>query len=261
MAISTPLEIDQSFRDDVAFVVARGVLDLVSYRRLRDCLLTCAMELPRAIVVDVTSLSVPTEATLAVFSSVWMRVSEWPGVPIMLVASQEVVLGRIQGSAIAGYLPVYGHVDEALEAIDEPPARRRSVVELPCSAASAAAARQFVSFTCAQWGCADQFIDAELIASELVENAVRHARSESRLRLELRRGMLTVAVYDDDRAPARMIEPTASGTPHLGLQLVGQLASTWNCAPTAAGGKVVWAVLRRTEPAPTGRSEWRTTFG
>jgi hypothetical protein len=73
----------------------------------------------------------------------------------------------------------------------------------------------------------------------------------------LRKSMLTIAVYDDDPTPARLMDPDASARGRLGLRLVDKLASTWNCAPTMAGGKVVWAVLRLPErPGPRG-----VTFG
>lgn len=119
------------------------------------------------------------------------------------------------------------------------------MLELPCSTSSAAVARRFVAETCERWSCVELLPDAVVIASELVENAVRHAHSQSRLRLELRRGTLTVAVYDNDPTPAQPVEPNGLASRHLGLGLVARLASTWNCAPTWSGGKVVWAVVRR----------------
>src|SRR5437660_10507152 len=72
MSAPTQLQIDRSFRDDAALVTPRGVLDLASYGQLRDALLKCALEIPRAVIVDVSALMVPTDATLAVFPSVWM---------------------------------------------------------------------------------------------------------------------------------------------------------------------------------------------
>jgi anti-sigma regulatory factor (Ser/Thr protein kinase) len=263
MSAPTPLEIDRSFRDDAALLTPHGVLDLASYGRLRDALLKCALEIPRAVIVDVSYLLVPTDATLAVFPSVWMQVSDWPEVPIMLVATQELARRRIQHSPITRYIPVHTSVAEALGALDQPAPRRRAVLELPYDPASAAAARRFVHAVCTRWDCAPLLVDATMIASELVENAVRHAGSECRLRLELRRNMLTVAVYDDDPTAVKRVEPWTSAPPRLGLMLVSRLASTWNCAPTLAGGKVVWAVLRRFETAPaerSGRRPRRVTF-
>jgi len=258
------LQIDQTFRDDVALLTPRGVLDLASYGRLRDTLLKSALEIPRAVIVDVSSLLVPTDATLAVFPSVWMQVSEWPRVPIMLVATPELARRRINHSPIIRYIPVHASVGEALSSLEHTSPRRRAVLELPYSPASAAAARRFVHLVCTRWDCTPLLVDATMIASELVENVVLHAGSESRLRLEIRHGMLTVAVYDDDPTPVRRVEPWTSAPPRLGLMLVSRLASTWNCAPTLAGGKVVWAVLRQSQPAPAdhpGRRPRRVTFG
>src|SRR2546421_5166666 len=129
--ITDGLTLERSFRDDAALVTARGVLDLASYGTLRDTLLKCALEIPRAVLVDVSELLVPTDATLAVFPSVWMQVSEWPGVPIMLVAGPELARRRIMHSPITQYVPVYRSAAEALGAIDQPSQRRRAVLELP----------------------------------------------------------------------------------------------------------------------------------
>ena len=264
MSAPAQLEIDRSFRDEAALLTPRGVLDLASYGRLRDALLKCALEIPRAVIVDVSSLLVPTDATLAVFPSVWMQVCEWPEVPIMLVAEHELARRRIKHSPIVRYIPVHASVDEALDSLEHRPPGRRAVRELPYSPASAAGARRFVQLVCTRWDCAPLLVDATMIANELVENVVRHAGTESRLRLELRRGLLTVAVYDDDPTPVKRVEPWTSAPPRLGLMLVSRLASSWNCAPTLAGGKVVWAVLRQFEPAPAnrpGRGPRRATFG
>jgi hypothetical protein len=65
------------------------------------------------------------------------------------------------------------------------------------------------------------------------------------MRIELRRGMLTVAVYDADPQLAHPIEPGTdpfTGTEH-GLTMIGRLCRTWGNTSTQSGGKVVWAVL------------------
>jgi anti-anti-sigma regulatory factor len=243
MIVSTGLRIDQSFRDGAAVVVPYGVLDLASYAELRDTLVKCAIELPRGIVVDVGGLRVPTTATLAVFSSVWMQVSDWPGVPIVLVAGRELDRRRLGRTTITRVMPVYASVEEALDKLGEPPQRRRTILELPDEPASVAAGRRFVEVTCVRWGCPEVLRDAVLVASELIENAVRHAHGDPRLRLELGGPLLTVAVYDDDPAPPQMINSSMTAPGHLGLVMVAKLAKSWSSAPTLSGGKVVWAVL------------------
>lgn len=251
------LHIDRFFKDDAALIVPHGALELATYAQLRDALLKAALEMPRAVIVDVAALRVPTDATLTVFSSVWMQVSDWPGVPIVLVAARELDRRRIERTSITRYIPVYPSIPSALAAVGEPPARKRAVLELPHSPSSAGIARRFVTVSCTRWSCPELLPDAELIANELVENAVQHARSESRLRLELSRDFLTVAVYDDDPTPAQLAEPDMYVHPRLGLLLVAQLAKAWSCGPTLSGGKVVWAVLRVPEPAPEDRPSRR----
>jgi len=264
MAGAAELQIDRSFRDDAALVTLHGVLDLASYGALRDILLKCALEIPRALIVDVSALLVPTDATLAVFPSVWMQLAEWPEVPIMLVAQQELTRRRIMHSPITRYIPVHSSVAEALGSVGHQTPRKRAVLELPYDPASAAAARRFVGVVCGRWDCDNLLVDATMIANELVENVVRHADSDARLRLEMRPGMLTIAVYDDDPTPVKRVEPWTSEPPRLGLMLVSRLASTWNCAPTLAGGKVVWAVLRQLQtavPADRPGRRGRATLG
>lgn len=263
MPATTDLQISRSFRDDAAVLTPVGVLDLASYGQLRDALLKCALEIPRAVIVDVSALLVPTDATLAVFPSVWMQVSEWPGVPIMVVAGPELARRRIRHSPITRYVPVHTSVRAALDSLATPPARRRAVLELPYDPCSAAAARRFVNVVCTRWGITDLITDATMIASELVENAMQHAASESRLRLELRDQMFTIAVYDDNPTPVKLVEPWTGATPRLGLMMVSRLANTWNCAPTLAGGKVVWGVLRLRRPVPDNgrRRRPRVIFG
>jgi hypothetical protein len=241
---ATRLEITLSERDGATLVRPRGVLDLASYAELRDALLKCAVEQPRAILVDLDSLSVPTEATLAVFPTVCMRMSAWPGVPLVLIVPDAEDRARLRCRAVGRYVPVRASADGALDALDEPPRHRRTVLDLPCGPASATLARRFVGDACELWECFDVYADAVMIASELVENAVRHAHSPALLRLELRNQLLSIAVHDDDPRPPRLMEPDPRSSGHFGLGLVDRLATAWNSAPTWSGGKVVWAVLR-----------------
>jgi anti-sigma regulatory factor (Ser/Thr protein kinase) len=241
----TPLRIGHRLQDGVTVVVPDGVLDLVSYGQLRDALIKYALEVPRAVVVDVGSLHVPTSPTLAVFSAVWMRVSEWPGVPMMIVAADPEDRQRLARNGINRYVPVYADLDDALRALDASLLRRRVIMDLIGPVKSSLVARRFVERTCRGWSCGTQLTeDAVLVVNALVENAIRHAPGEPSVRLELRPGVLTVAVYDDGPPFTR---PDAAGPQvplRLGLMLVEGLASAWGCARLPFGRKAVWAALR-----------------
>jgi anti-sigma regulatory factor (Ser/Thr protein kinase) len=132
-------------------------------------------------------------------------------------------------------------------------------VQLPCDPASARRARQLVKQTCDEWDIPEMASDAVVVASELIDNMVQHARSEGRLRLELRRNMLTVAVADEDARAPQLRVPGLRTAGGRGLVLVDKLSRSWGTAPQRGGGKVVWAVLAvssrtRANSAVRGRS-------
>jgi hypothetical protein len=107
-------------------------------------------------------------------------------------------------------------------------------------------ARHLVATACADWRIAEVESDAEIVATELVENTLQHTTCAPRLGLLLRGRELTVAVSDDDPAAGLLSDTRSRCRQGLGTLLISRLARTWGC--TRAGtGKTIWAVL----PAPT----------
>lgn len=85
---------------------------------------------------------------------------------------------------------------------------------------------------------------ATLIATELVENSVRHAGTTCTLRLERHAAGLSVAVSDaDPRPPVLHSRDVAAARAEFGMSLVEMMSRAWGCSPRWGGGKVVWAVL------------------
>ncbi|MCE6995456.1 hypothetical protein LZG04_11660 [Saccharothrix sp. S26] len=232
--------------DDVVVVTVRGLLDLAGCHRLRDHLLKIGTDAPRAVIVDLTDLRVDRPAVLAVFATTHERLSEWPGVPMLLVAGGGHVADLLARSRTGRYLPVHGTLVEALAAVDEPPPRRVARILLPNSPDSPGVARRFAYRAFAEWGVDDLTPTALLIVNELVANVVAHTGSAARVRLELRRDLLSVAVHDDVPGTVSIRDP--GGDPHRlhGLLLVAQAARAWGCSPAPEGGKVVWATLQVT---------------
>lgn len=222
----------------LAVVRPRGRLDLSSYAAFRDGLLKLAAEEPAAIIVCLSSeLNVATHTMLAVFTTVWMRVSEWPGVPVVLVPETVQHHADMRRSGITQFVPAYASMRVAVESVRRPPAHRRDTVELPLDPTAPRLARRFVRATCRRWDVPLITGDAVLVASELTENAVRHAGSPSVLRLELRPFALAIALRDlDPRPPERPV-------PGHGVDIVDRVSRTWGWSPSFDGGKVVWAVL------------------
>jgi histidine kinase-like protein len=79
-----------------------------------------------------------------------------------------------------------------------------------------------------------------LIGSELVTNAVLHARTELTLTLELRDGRVRISVKDRSQAPATLRHYQADALTGRGLGVVAALSDRWGIS-AAADGKVVWA--------------------
>lgn len=229
--------------DGAAVVRPTGRLDLTTYRELRDGLLKCAVDEPTAVIVCLDDdFECATPAFMSVFTTVGLRVSEWPGVPLMLVGESP-GHRRALATGTTGAVPGFTALNAALAAVERPTERTRDETQLPDSLLSGLLARHFVRETCQRRHVTHFIHDAVTIATELVENAVRHARSAPVLRLELRGHRLTVAVRDESPDPPQ--EPT--GEPlragGWGLTIVSSLSRTWGCYPWPHGGKVVWAVL------------------
>jgi hypothetical protein len=144
------------------------------------------------------------------------------------------------------YVPVNRSIRAAVAAIDNPPPRSVARVDLPNGSACFPMARDFVTEWCERWKVSGgRTADARQVALALVGNTIKHTYGPPTIRVELRYGLLTVAVYDGDPEPARAIKPgtdPSTGVEH-GLAMIEKLCRKWGSSPTHAGGKVVWAVL------------------
>ncbi|MET8758724.1 ATP-binding protein [Lentzea sp. NPDC004782] len=240
----TAIRIETTDLAGVLVAAPVGRLELVSYASLRDGLLKLAVDEPLALVVRLDDrFEVPSRAMLAVFTTVWMKVSQWPGIPLALVTDVDDHLEELRTSGVSRFIPTTRTLPEALRAVEQPPERRFRRVVLPDSPAAPMMARAAVREACERWELQKISDDAVLVVSELVENAVRHARSSSTLRIELRPRGLSLAVRDDDPSPP-VLEPPEPDVPgHRGVQLVDRISVAWGFAPSSGGGKIVWAVL------------------
>jgi anti-sigma regulatory factor (Ser/Thr protein kinase) len=116
------------------------------------------------------------------------------------------------------------------------------VARLPATAESARAARALVARACREWGLPEIELDATVIVSELVENAVRYGAGPGTVRVALGEDGLTVSVTDHAASPPLLHHPGADQQGGRGLVLVDRLSEQWGYR-TTPGGKVVWARL------------------
>lgn len=101
--------------------------------------------------------------------------------------------------------------------------------------------RGLVRRTLTSWGLAPLVPAAQLLASELVTNAVRQTSRPITIRL-LRTDHLLCEVSDDDHRMPILREPGVLDEDGRGLYLVSQLAERWGTS-RVAGGKTVWFSL------------------
>ena len=114
-------------------------------------------------------------------------------------------------------------------------------IALPRSPASVGTARRFIAARTAAWSFPEPAgAQLVLIGSELVTNAVLHARTELTLTLELRDGRVRISVRDRSRVPPTLRHYRADALTGRGLGVVAALSDRWGIS-TAADGKVVWA--------------------
>lgn len=112
----------------------------------------------------------------------------------------------------------------------------------PAEAGSARTARGFVASTLSEWDCSQVEDTVILLVSELVTNAVLHARSPLTIRLDLDGSELRVAVADRSPVVPRPRRYSLDAATGRGLGLVELMSSSWGCTP-ASDGKEIWFVL------------------
>ncbi|GAB2612508.1 hypothetical protein GCM10027168_51630 [Streptomyces capparidis] len=143
-----------------------------------------------------------------------------------------------------------------------PPREYAARTSLPCNQLAASAGRRFVRAALAEWtalgapgahGISDGLVDdAVLLTSELVTNAVVHARTnvELRCRWDCADAPARLRVEVADHHPGRMARDYQGTKTGWGLRLVDFLAESWGVGYHHAG-KAVWFRLQA-EPEPPG---------
>jgi hypothetical protein len=113
------------------------------------------------------------------------------------------------------------------------------------------AARDFTVATLGRWGIGERSDDIVVVVSELLTNALRHARpaaaawpcSPVRLGLLQPGPWVLCAVSDPSDQLPELKEPDWLEETGRGLQVVASLSDGWGCTAPSRLGKVVWAAF------------------
>ncbi len=111
--------------------------------------------------------------------------------------------------------------------------------DLPAERAVVAAARAQAARQLAAWGLQEVTFTTELIVSELLTNAIRHAEPPIQLRLILD-GALSCEVSDGSSSAPHLRRADRYDGDGRGLLLVAQLTERWGSRHTRTG-KTIWA--------------------
>ena len=118
---------------------------------------------------------------------------------------------------------------------------------LPLAPSAVGVARRLVRDVARPYVAADGLVDAELLTSELVSNALRHTES-GRVRLQVSCGDGRLRVDVTDEAPPLQMPgaprmPGADAESGRGLPLLALMAQRWGVSRSDGRGNQVWFEL------------------
>ena len=120
--------------------------------------------------------------------------------------------------------------------------------ELPSTARSVTEARRFVLDALSNWDLDALAETSALLTSEVVTNAVLHARTPVGLVVQRLGEGVSVAVTDGSRRQPKARDATPDATTGRGMALVEQLASTWEVTVHRNGKTVEFTVTGDSDP-------------
>lgn len=228
-------------RGDVLVARLAGRLACTATGRVRHRLLRLLSGVPSVIVIDASGLSARRGAFQHLLAQVATQNNVWPRVPIVTTGSPRTMTGPAIDPETRHSAGVAPSTVEALTRIARLRARPRRTTPLPAGPLAASRARAIVGLRCRDRGVEQLAEPAQLVASELVTNAVRHAGYGIRLTVEADEQCMAVEVRDADPAPPELRQPQPLDEGGRGLAVVNAAVTAWGCLPTRPGGKVVWA--------------------
>lgn len=214
-----------------------GVLDDETAEPVRSTLIDVLAGQPEALVVDVAGLRVRQAEALGALRAVFDETRDWP-------AARLALCGAVDDTPweSTGWL-VRPDRDAAYAALGPPGADLRVSLELEPLTGASRRVREVITEACLRWGLAGLAGDACIVATEMVNNVVAHARTPMRVLLGRHDAAISVAVRDESPVLPRFtgpVAPTAYGG--RGLLLIDSVAARWGRL-ALPGGKVVWALL------------------
>ena len=244
IALLPEVVVDVSDHLEAVVLQLRGRLSRRCKVRIHEYIAKCLANTGRAL-IDLSHLHCSQTELLMVFPTALAAAGGWPSARLVLFSASTAVRSALVSVRIPDTVPLAADVASAYALLDQRPLRVRRHRDLPAHPRAAAGARMLVREAGAAWLLPPEVAEtAELLASELVSNAVEHAHTPSRLTLTYTGAVLYLAVRDYCPCPAPVRPRLLKITPARGrgLHLVAMLAKAWS-VDWHPDGKTVWASL------------------
>jgi len=227
---------------DCTVVTLAGPLSLRTVPQIEVALRKALINLGR-VVVDLTNLRLEWEPGVTVFATSLEHAGGWPDARMVVFGADRELAAALDRSRVTRTVPLAADLLAALERVQRRPERVRRYRDLPPEPSAPHTARALVRQACRDWDIPLETGNAAaLVVSELAVNAVVHAATPLRVRVELTEKALSISVSDlRPDLPLRLI-PRGRAPRLLGLHVVTTLASAWGVTKHS-DTKTAWAQL------------------
>lgn len=242
MAQIAGLWTDTTVHADHVVLHLHGTLSLATVSPVRTALDKLLGD-GHAVVVDLSGVDLRWLPAAEVFPTALAAAGGWPGARMALAGADPALTGHLKALRIPRSVPLLHDTAGAALRVQHRPDRLARHRTLPRHASAPAAARDLVREAAHDWDAPSVLEVGTLVATELVTNAVVHARSTCRLTLTLDHTGLRISVRDYRPGPAPRPRPVdAAVAGGRGLHLVSLLARSWD-VHLHPDGKTVWALI------------------
>ena len=207
---------------------------------------------PRGVVCDLSAvLEGADPGSCEELATAGRHVRDWPGIPVAVACPDPRVREALRAEPLGVHLIVTPSLFTAVSAVLATPTLTVQRLRLAAHPTAPRAAREFVTRTLMDWRLHRVIPFASLVTSELVASSSSNAGTDIDVSIAWNLGALRLAVRDDGPAlPGQ--RPSLLYLHGRRLTVVAGLSHAFGVLPTAAGGKVVWAVLDAPQPLPSG---------
>lgn len=236
----------------VTVMTVRGTWDAMLCRTTTAAVQDCLTAHPEALIIELSGLDDPRTESAPTWVAAQRAAAELdPPLQLALCVPPDLPLAdRMQHLGARRYLPIYAKVRQARVAIaGRLPSAGRVRLTVPPEPEAPRLARTLAGDACLAWDMPELLHAGRLVVSELVTNAVEHARSVMTVVVTRRGAGLHLAVSDEVADLPQLIDlgRPQPGQPlderGWGLRVVAATAIVWGSLPTRSG-KMVWASLR-----------------